>query len=212
MVNLSLVGPVPGGGGSGGPVTTDSITDATTVGKSLVKAVDGTAARTAIGAADATALAAKADDSAVVKLAGDQSLAGIKTFSSAPVVPDSSFAFAKVGGLQGALDGKVSTNSTETIAGVKTFSSIPLGPASDPTTANQLARKSYIDNRVNTLVNMAPGASFTVVYDGTNWKYNGATVTSRPTARTDLVMECINPVDTSQPAWAIDGDLLLVVS
>jgi hypothetical protein len=33
----------------------------------------------------------------------------------------------------------------QTIAGVKTFSSIPIGPASDPTTANQLARKAYVD-------------------------------------------------------------------
>lgn len=36
--------------GSGGSITADSITDATTVGKALVRAVDGPAARTAIGA------------------------------------------------------------------------------------------------------------------------------------------------------------------
>ena len=55
-----------------------------------------------------TALATKADDSTVVKLTGDQTIAGIKTFSSAPVVPDSSFAIAKVDGLQSALDSKAS--------------------------------------------------------------------------------------------------------
>lgn len=55
-----------------------------------------------------TALATKADDADVVKLTGDQTIAGIKTFSSAPVVPDSSFAIAKVDGLQAALDSKAS--------------------------------------------------------------------------------------------------------
>ena len=38
--------------------------------------------------ADASALASKADDSAVVKLAGAQTVAGTKTFSASPVVPD----------------------------------------------------------------------------------------------------------------------------
>lgn len=38
--------------------------------------------------ADASALAAKADDSAVVKLTGAQAVAGTKTFSASPVVPD----------------------------------------------------------------------------------------------------------------------------
>lgn len=54
------------------------------------------------------AIATKADDSAVVKLTGDQTIAGIKTFSSAPVVPDAAFAIDKVSGLQTALDSKAS--------------------------------------------------------------------------------------------------------
>lgn len=58
-----------------------------------------------------TALAGKAADNAVVKLTGDQTVAGIKTFSSAPVVPDASFAIAATSGLQTALDGKASTAS-----------------------------------------------------------------------------------------------------
>lgn len=39
----------------------------------------------------------------------------------------------------------VHNTSDETIAGIKTFSSIPVLPASDPTTANQAARKAYVD-------------------------------------------------------------------
>lgn len=52
-------------------------------------------------------IAAKADDADVVHLTGDETIAGIKTFSSAPVVPDASFAIAKVDGLQSALNAKV---------------------------------------------------------------------------------------------------------
>lgn len=46
-----------------------------------------------------TTLDAKAADNAVVKLTGNQTIAGTKTFSSAPSVPDGSFTTAKVTGL-----------------------------------------------------------------------------------------------------------------
>ena len=56
-----------------------------------------------------TSIGTKAADDAVVKLTGAQTVAGIKTFSSAPVVPDASFAIAAVNGLQTALDAKASS-------------------------------------------------------------------------------------------------------
>lgn len=59
-------------------------------------------------------LAAKADDSAVVHDSGDETVAGIKTFSSAPVVPDASFTIAKTTGLQAALDTKFEVVTYET--------------------------------------------------------------------------------------------------
>jgi len=62
----------------------------------------------------------KADDSAVVKLTGAQTVAGIKTFSSAPVVPDASFALAKVSGLVSALAGKASTTDLDNVFGIAT--------------------------------------------------------------------------------------------
>jgi len=52
---------------------------------------------------------AKADDADVVHVTGDETIAGIKTFSSAPVVPDASFVIAKVNGLQDALDSKANS-------------------------------------------------------------------------------------------------------
>ncbi|MMZ43909.1 Head fiber protein [compost metagenome] len=54
--NLAIVGPenpLPmsgGSGGGGGAVTVDNITDATAVGKSVLKSADAAAVRTAIGA------------------------------------------------------------------------------------------------------------------------------------------------------------------
>lgn len=55
-------------------------------------------------------LAAKADDTDVVHLTGNETIAGVKTFTSAPVVPDASFAIAKVSGLQAALDAKADSD------------------------------------------------------------------------------------------------------
>lgn len=44
-----------------------------------------------------------------VSLTGNETIAGTKTFSSAPVVPNNAFAIAKVSGLQTALDGKLNS-------------------------------------------------------------------------------------------------------
>lgn len=59
------------------------------------------------------------------------------------------------------------------------------------------------------LAEAIPGTVFEVVWDGSDWSYAGAVITARPTARTDLVMQCVNPIDTTVPAWAIAGDRLL---
>lgn len=42
----------------------------------------------------------------------------------------------------------VKKTTDQTIAGIKTFSSIPVLPASNPTTANQAARKQYVDDAI----------------------------------------------------------------
>lgn len=61
------------------------------------------------------------------------------------------------------------------------------------------------------LANLPPGATFDVVLDGSDWKYAGATITARPTSRTDVVMQCVGATSTP-PAWAITGDRLLRTS
>ena len=50
-------------------------------------------------------------DPNAVKLTGDQTITGVKTFTDAPVVPDSAFTVAKTIGLQAALDGKAPIDS-----------------------------------------------------------------------------------------------------
>lgn len=60
----------------------------------------------------------KADDSVVVKTSGNQTVAGVKTFSSAPVVPDNSFAISKTNGLQTALDGKAASAHVHSAANI----------------------------------------------------------------------------------------------
>lgn len=73
-----------------------------------------------------------ADDPNAVKLTGNQTVDGIKTFTSAPAVPASSFAQDRIVGLPTALSDRaldadvVHDTGNETIAGVKTFSSNPI--------------------------------------------------------------------------------------
>lgn len=68
-----------------------------------------------------TSNATKALDSVVVKLSGNQTIAGTKTFSAAPVVPDNSFAISAISGLQTALNSKATLDSptfTGTVSGL----------------------------------------------------------------------------------------------
>jgi hypothetical protein len=59
---------------------------ATATGLAVLTAANAAAARTAIGAQASLGYTA-ADDSAVVKLTGSQTVAGVKTFSSQPILP-----------------------------------------------------------------------------------------------------------------------------
>jgi len=51
-------------------------------------------------------------DAQEVRLTGNQTIAGTKTFTSAPSVPDASFSIGKTSGLQSALDAKVSADGS----------------------------------------------------------------------------------------------------
>ena len=91
----------------------------------------------------------KANANATVNLTGNQTIAGVKTFSSPVVVPNGTANTHAVNLAQ--LNTKANANATvnltgnQTIAGVKTFSSVPVC-ATAPTSANQIANKSYVDS------------------------------------------------------------------
>lgn len=107
--------PPSGGGGGGGTVTSvNSVTPDgggnVTLNKSHLNlgAVDNTPDRDKpLSTATINALADKANANAVVALTGAQTVAGVKTFSSSPVVPDNSFSIAKIIDLATTLSGKV---------------------------------------------------------------------------------------------------------
>jgi len=74
---------------------------------------------------------------------------------------DMTFSKKITGSITGNADGKAATagnadtvtngvyiTGDQAIAGKKTFSVIPEGPAADPTLSNQLARKSYVDDKI----------------------------------------------------------------
>jgi hypothetical protein len=59
-----------------------------------------------------------------------------------------------------------------------------------------------------TVEQLPTGGVFHVYYDGANWKdLAGNTISSRPSARTDIRMVC-ETSGTTLPAWAIAGDIL----
>lgn len=73
-----------------------------------------------------TTLDAKATGAATVNLTGAQTVAGVKTFSSAPVVPDASWSIADTSGLQAALDAKrLNTEAVNTVAAAGAAETLP---------------------------------------------------------------------------------------
>ncbi|EJX0900237.1 hypothetical protein ACKGEQ_000198 [Campylobacter coli] len=81
----------------------------------------------------------------------DETIAGVKTFSSSIVIPNAT-ANNHATNL-GQLNGKVAKTGDETIAGVKTFS-VPPVSATNPTANNQVANKSYVDTVGNSKVSL----------------------------------------------------------
>ena len=109
-------------------------------------------------------------DAANVKLTGNQTIAGVKTFSSPVVVPNGTDNTHAVNLSQLNTKANQATTYTktevdtkdaanvkltgdQTIAGVKTFSAPPVS-ATNPTANNQVANKAYVDSVGNTAVKL----------------------------------------------------------
>lgn len=99
-----------------------------------------------LAAAESDIGALETADSQNVKITGDQTIAGVKTLSSSPIVPtptaDMQAATKKYVDDEQALDVKLTGD--QTVAGVKTFSSPPIVPT--PTTDMQASTKKYTDD------------------------------------------------------------------
>ncbi|HEG8172656.1 TPA: hypothetical protein SFZ60_001313 [Campylobacter coli] len=80
---------------------------------------------------------------------GDETIAGVKTFSSPIVIPNATDNNHATN--LGQLNSKVAKTGDETIAGIKTFS-VPPVSETNPTANNQVANKSYVDTVGNSKV------------------------------------------------------------
>ncbi|EPA9092194.1 hypothetical protein ACQ712_001756 [Campylobacter coli] len=110
---------------------------------------------------------------------GNETIAGVKTFSSSIVIPNAT-ANNHATNL-GQLNGKVAKTGNETIAGVKTFS-VPPVSATNPTANNQVANKSYVDTVGNSKVALSGNQTIAGVKT-----FNAAPVCSaNPTEDTQL--------------------------
>ena len=99
-------------------------------------------------------------DSTAVKLTGNETIAGTKTFSSTIV--------GSINGNSATVTNGVYTAGNQTIGGVKTFSSFPVTPSSSPTADYQTANKKYVDNAIEELVNGGSTGAYGVRYDQNN--------------------------------------------
>lgn len=161
-----------------------------------------------------TAAGTVAEGNAVVRLSGNQTVAGVKTFSSIPVLPATNPTTDNQAARKAYVDSQVSsvntgvmsvtsgagisvtgtttptiavdttvlrTTGNQTVGGTKTFSSIPVLPSSNPTTANQAARKGYVDTQItghNHSLSSLTGVSISSPVTGQLFTYNGSNWTN----------------------------------
>ena len=166
-------------------------------------------------------------DPTAVKLTGDQTVAGVKTFTAAPVVPDGAFTVGKTSGLQAALDGKVPAARAITagtgLTGGGTLAAdrtLTVTYGSTAGTAAQGNDPRLSDARVPTghAASHAAGgadelalsaAQITTGLLGLERAPAGSVAhtatTTRPTARTDVMVIFTGPTDPG--AAALEGDL-----
>lgn len=154
----------------------------------------GTVAGLRITAADVQGSIAAAANS--VQLAGNQTVAGTKTFSS-PIVAS--------GGVQGNVTGNVSgnagsvtngvyTDGDQTIGGIKTFSPAPVVGTAAPKTANtSAASTAFVDRLRSLLAPSTVGTGTLVIGDrGSNVKATGAITIPASVFAADDVVTIIN--------------------
>ena len=143
----------------------------------------------------ATNISTKANANAVVNLTDNQTIEGVKTFSSVPVVAtqptddnqvtNKAYVDSKSSQLNSRIDGVnssltssinakansnavVALSANQTIIGVKTFTSVPI-VATQPINNNQVANKAYVDSKSSQLNSRIDGVNTTKASWGLNW-------------------------------------------
>lgn len=99
-----------------------------------------------VNSADPTKPIVGVTNSGNVRTSGNQTIAGVKTFSSSPVVPEPTNATdaAQKQWVETGLAGKVAKDGDQEVTGIKTFTSSPVVP--EPTEDEHAATKKYVDN------------------------------------------------------------------
>ena len=113
-------------------------------------------------------------DPDAVKLSGDQTVSGVKSFTQAPSVPDGSWTVAKTTGLQALLDGKASSANptfTGTVTGV-TKAHVGLGNVDNTADTAKTINASQITSGVIPAARLGTGlaGASTVLYGDGTWK------------------------------------------
>jgi hypothetical protein len=144
-----------------------------------------------------------------VQTTGNQTVGGIKNFTSGVTVPDpvGDTDAATKEYVDSALIGKADDNAVvkltgdQQIEGIKTFTSIPLS-ATSPTSASQLANKDYVDTVGNTAVKLTGNQSI----DGTKTFSAVPISETAPSASTHITNKTY--VDTQDGLRALDADVV----
>jgi hypothetical protein len=135
-----------------------------------------------------TDLAGKAADSAVVHLTGAETVAGVKTFSSAPVVPSAAFPEAAVSGLVADLAGKAASTHTHAESDVTSL-------------VSDLAAKQPLDSDLTTIAGLAATTDNFLQAKSSAWS-------SR--TPTQVAADLVTPLSSSlQP---LDSDLTAIAA
>lgn len=121
----------------------------------------------------------RAVDADVIHLTGDEAIAGVKTFATAPVVPDASFAIAKVIGLQAELDAATgaigdAVTSVNEQTGTVTLTAADVSALADDATFDDLT-----DGATNVAFTTADNAKLDGIASGATANSSDATLLNR---------------------------------
>lgn len=159
--------------------------------------------------------ATQATLSGSVQTSGDQTVAGVKTFSSLPVIPTTAPTDNGQAASKKYVDDSVSAKATdaavvhntgaETVAGLKTFSTIPKIPTDTPTDNAQVASKAYVDAAVAGGGGGGGGTAYTagagLSLVGTEFSLSSGSQSSLSAADSHVADTTIHVTSSDKTAW-----------